>query len=99
MCEALAKESREWVLSKQLLKSGTSIGANVAEGQHSQSDNDFIAKFCIALKEAWETDFWVRLLHDADHIDVATKTSLLSDLSEIIALLTASIKTAKKRAP
>jgi four helix bundle protein len=94
-CKQLMEEKREYVMSKQLLKSGTSIGANVAEAQHAQSRSDFAAKLSISLKEAWESDFWIHLLHDAGYFDENIKQQLLSDLDEIISMLTASIKTAR----
>ncbi|MBI3331952.1 four helix bundle protein [Candidatus Peregrinibacteria bacterium] len=96
LCKKLMEEKKEYVLSKQFLKSATSIGANVAEAQHAQSRNDFAAKLSIALKEAWESDFWIHLLCDASYIGHSTGEELLRDLSEIIALLTSSIKTARK---
>jgi len=68
LCKVLT-EKREYVLSKQLLKSGTSIGANIAEAQHAQSRNDFCAKLSISLKEAWESDFWIQLIHDAGYLN------------------------------
>lgn len=95
-CKMLMEEKREYVLSKQLLKSSTSIGANIAEGQHAQSRDDFAAKMSISLKESWESDFWIHLLCDAAYMDQKTRDELLKDLSEIIAMLTSSIKTARK---
>lgn len=83
----LMKHEKEFVLSKQLLRSGTSIGANVQEALQAQSKRDFIAKLSIALKEAHETEYWIRLLTDS--------ASLRSDLDEILGLLTAIIKTSK----
>src|SRR3989344_7991413 len=96
LCKKLMEEKKEYVLSKQLMKSATSIGANVAEGQHAQSRSDFAAKLSIAPKEAWESDFWIHLLCDAQYLTNATRDELLKELSEIIALLTSSIKTARK---
>ena len=64
----LRKEKKEFVLSKQLLRSGTSIGANAAESQQAQSRADFVAKLNISLKEAAETDYWLRLLHATDYL-------------------------------
>ena len=68
LCKWLSKEKKEYVVSKQLLRSGTSIGANVAEAQQAQSGADFIAKNSITLKEAAETKYWLRLLKEADYI-------------------------------
>ena len=90
------REKNEFVLSKQLLKSGTSIGANIAEGKYAQSKDDFINKNSIALKEASETLYWLNLLIDArllDDTDIIN--SLKSDCEELIRILVASIKTTK----
>lgn len=94
-CRKMQKE-KEYILSKQLLKSGTSIGANVAEAAHAQSKPDFISKLSIALKEGNESDFWLRLIRDTTPIFVKEAQSLLLELNEIISLLVASINTAKK---
>jgi len=93
----LAFEAKEFVLSKQVLRSGTSIGANIVEGNRGQSKADFINKLSIALKEADETEYWLNLLRDSDFITAAQSESLLSDCVEIQKMLTASIKTAKTR--
>lgn len=86
---------REYVLAKQLLKSGTSIGANIEESTRAQSKPDFISKLSIAHKEAAETDFWLRLLIDAKILQ--EKAILLrKPLDEILGMLTASLKTLKK---
>ena len=92
----LQKEKGEHVISKQLLRSGTSIGANARESNNAQSTADFINKLSIALKEADETAYWLELLYESDIIEQVHYDSLYSDLSEIIALLTASIKTSKQ---
>ena len=90
----LLKESHESVLSRQLLKSGTSIGANVREGIREQSKADFYAKMNIALKEAGETEYWLELLHESGYIDnEAAFQSIYSDCQEIISLLVAITKT------
>lgn len=91
----LGSEHREYVLSKQILRSGTSIGANVEEAVHAQSRSDFIHKLSIAQKEACETNYWIRLLRESDLIKEKLAASLLADCDEIQRLLTASIKTAK----
>lgn len=93
----LCDEKKEYVLSKQLLRSGTSIGANIREGLEGQSDRDFISKFSISLKEAVETEYWIDLLAATDYLSSKMKESLLSELEEIIKILTSSIKTVKKR--
>jgi len=91
----MADERREYVLSKQVLKSGTSIGANIEESVHAQSKVDFVHKLSIAKKEANETNYWLRLLKDAGYIEEKHAESFLTDCGEIQRLLTASIKTAK----
>ena len=91
----MADERREYVLSKQVLKSGTSIGANIEESVHAQSKVDFVHKLSIAQKEANEANYWLRLLKDAGYIEEKHAESFLTDCEEIQRLLTASIKTAK----
>jgi len=91
----LCENKKEYILSKQLLRSGTSVGANVKEGLAAQSKKDFIAKYSIALKEASEAEYWIELLEAGKYIDNRQKDSLISDLTEIMKLLTASVKTAK----
>lgn len=92
----LAFETKEFVLSKQVLRSGTSIGANVTEANRGQSKTDFVHKLSIALKEADEAEYWLNLLRDGQFITAAQADSLLADCSELQKMLTASIKTAKK---
>jgi four helix bundle protein len=91
----IVAEKKEYVLSKQILRSGTSIGANVEEGNQAQSKSDFIHKLSIAQKEAFETDYWLRLLRDSDYLTDVQANSLLNDCQELEKLLTTSIKTAK----
>ena len=87
---------KEYVLSRQILKSGTSIGALVREAKYAQSTLDFINKLSIALKEANETYYWLSLLHDTDYIEDKLFNSLLQDCDELISLLVSSVKTSKK---
>lgn len=82
-------------MSKQLLRCGTSIGANTRESRNAQSRNDFLNKLNIALKEADETDYWLDLLHATDYLDDNMYDSLENDCSEIIKILTSIIKTLK----
>ena len=89
----LTEEKKEYVLSKQILRSGTSIGANVSEGEKGQSKADFYSKMSIALKEANETHYWLRLLNATDYINETQFSSLEKDVKEIIALLTSICKT------
>jgi len=91
----LTAEKKEYVLSKQILRSGTSIGANIAEANQAQSKSDFIHKLSIALKEAVETEYWLNLLKDEEFIGVKEAESLMEDCKSLIRLLTASIKTSK----
>ena len=97
LSKKLRQEHSEFDLSKQLLRSGTSIGANVAEGVRAQSKADFISKMAIALKEANETDFWLRLLHKVGLIDESEFTGYRKEVNELIALLTSITKTAATR--
>lgn len=85
----------EFVLSKQLLRSGTSIGAMVYEAEHSESKNDFIHKLAIAQKEINETIYWLELMHDTKYITKQEFDSINADAVEIIKIITSSIKTAK----
>ena len=89
----LTAEKKEYVMSKQLLRCGTSIGANVAEAQKAQSHADFVTKMCIASKEANETDYWLRLLNRTEYISQRQFVSMRRDVNELIALLTAICKT------
>jgi four helix bundle protein len=95
MYQFLSKEKSEIVLSKQVLRSGTSIGANIEEGNQAQSTADFTHKLSIALKEASETHYWLRLLRDSEYLTDKQAESLLQDCEEVKKLLIASIKTAK----
>ena len=89
----LSVEKREFVLSKQILRSGTSIGANVQESQDAQSTADFACKLTIALKEARETSYWLDLLHESDYITNEQFQSLSTDNSAILGTLTNILKT------
>ena len=91
----LTNEKKEYVLSKQLLRSGTSIGANVAEAERAQSQADFYAKTSIALKEANETEYWLRLLYKTDYLSEKEFENIHADVKEIIALLTSITKTTR----
>jgi four helix bundle protein len=91
----LAEEKREFVLSKQVLRSGTSIGANVKEALQAESRTDFIHKLSLALKEASETEYWLELLQETEYLDQAAFNSIHSDCVELIKLLTSIIKSSK----
>lgn len=92
----LAKEQHEFVISKQILRSGTSIGANIEEAGQAQSKPDFIHKLSIAQKESFETHYWLRLLRDSELLGSKVAESLIEDAVELQKLITASIKTAKR---
>jgi four helix bundle protein len=91
----LQSEKKEFVLSKQLLRCGTSIGANIAEANGAISDNDFSAKMSIAYKESLESKYWLSLLKDTDYIEEKVYLSLFSDLDEIGKMLFAIINTTR----
>lgn len=93
----LTERKKEFVLSKQLLRSGTSIGANVREGVYAQSKKDFTAKMCIALKEAAETEYWLELLHDSGYLNKGQFDDIFADSRELMRLLTTIVKTAKSK--
>ena len=95
LCRHLSEEKKEFILSKQILHSGTSIGANIAEGGQAQSKPDFIHKLSIAHKEAFETEYWLCLLRDGEFITEKQAESLIIDCNELQKILTTSIKTAK----
>jgi len=90
----LSIEKKEFVLSKQLLRAGTSIGANIAEAQAAQSRKDFIAKLSIASKEARESHYWLRLLKATGYL---SKDDLLIECDELVRLLTSIVKTTQSR--
>ena len=92
----LAAEKKEFVLSKQLLRSGTAIGALVREADQAESKLDFIHKLAIALKEANETEYWVFLLQETEYLTAKEAESLLNDNTELLKLLTSIINTTKK---
>jgi len=97
LVQYLRQEKQEYILSKQVLKSGTSIGALIREAEYAQSNADFINKFSIALKEANETSFWLSLLKDTNYLDLKLYESLNSDCEELISMLVSTIKTSKKK--
>ena len=95
LCRKLQIEEKEYIISKQLAKSGTSIGANIEEASGAQSTNDFIENFHISLKEARESNYWLRLLKDSGLITLVEYDELIKELNFIINMLTKSLKTAK----
>ena len=92
----LTDTKKEYVLSKQLLRSGTSIGANVAEAEQAQSKPDFVSKMNIALKETSETKYWIKLLHVTEFLSEKESNSLLADCVELEKLLVSIIKSSKQ---
>ena len=92
----LSETNKEYILSRQLLKFGTSIGANVRESINAQSKADFVSKLSIALKEADETAYWLDLLHETDYLDDRMFISINNDCTELIKILTSIIKTSKQ---
>lgn len=93
----LTEDKKEFVMSKQLLRCGTSIGANTRESKNAQSRTDFLSKLNIALKEADETAYWLDLLQATDYLDKKMFNSINDDCTEIIKMLTAIIKTLKEK--
>ena len=91
----LVTEKKESVLSKQLLRSGTAIGALIKEGEHAQSKADFLNKMNVSLKEANETEYWIELLRDSEYLSTSESLSLLADISEIIRILISIVKSTK----
>ena len=91
----LQEEKKEYILSKQLIRSGASIGANIVESQQAQSRADFISKLSIALKEASETNYWLRLLNATDYLSESEFTSIIADCRELEKILTSIIKTSR----
>lgn len=96
MYSFLKEERKEYIMSKQLMRSGTSIGAMVRESEFAESKSDFIHKMAIAQKEANESIYWLELLNATDYITEQQFSSIHADATEIIKLVTASIKTAKR---
>ncbi len=94
--EYLNEEKKEHIISNQIYRSGTSIGANIAESIHAQSKADFVSKLNISLKEATETKYWLELLHDSEKINDIEFDSIVNDLNIIIGTLVNTIKKMKK---
>lgn len=92
----LTSSKKEHVISKQLYRSGTSIGANIAESRYAQSDADFVSKLQIALKEANETCYWIDCLYNANILEEKGYQSIYMDATELVKILTSSIKTKKE---
>ena len=97
LSQFLMSEKKEFVLSKQVLRSGAAIGALIREAEFAQSKADFISKMSIALKEANETDYWISILKDTGFISNNQFASLHSDCRELLAMLISTVKTGKKK--
>ncbi len=93
----LCNEKHDFVIGKQLMRSGTSVGANVKEAIRGASKADFIAKLNIALKEASESEFWIEVLRDTDYLSSQEAESMLCDCQEILKLLTSIVKSSKEK--
>ena len=91
----LCSDKNEYVMSKQLLRAGTAIGANVAEARHAQSRADFISKMSIALKEADETNYWLRLLSASEYVSEGQVGLVLNECNEIISILVSIVRNSK----
>ena len=96
LCKYLRDAKKEYILSKQLLRSGTNPGAMVREAANAESSLDFIHKLAVGQKETGETQYWLELLFKADYLKEAEFISIYKDTKEVMALLTSSIKTKKK---
>ena len=93
----LTQEHKEYIMSRQILRCGTSIGANIAEAQRGQSMADFAAKMNIALKEASETEYWIKLLYRTDYLQKTQYESLCNDINDLISILTAICRSANSQ--
>lgn len=91
----LSQEKREFILSKQMLRSGTSIGALIKEAEHAQSKADFLNKMNVALKEANETEYWLMLMRDTEYLNEKEFQSIREDCSELLKLLISIVKSTK----
>jgi four helix bundle protein len=96
LSQSIVSEKKEYVLSRQVLRSGTAVGALIRESEFAASKADFINKLTVALKESNETEYWLMLLHDTNYLLKTEFELLQSECKELIAMLVASIKTAKK---
>lgn len=93
----LTDEKKEFVMSKQLLRSGTSVGANLAEQEFAISDADYLSKTSIALKEAAESAYWLDLLHETEYLNNSEYNNINTDCNELIKMLVASVKSMKTK--
>ncbi len=96
LCKYLHTAQNEYILAKQLMRSGTSIGANISEAQQAQSKPDFASKVNIALKEASETEYWLRLLYETNYLTQEQFSSIFADCNEVKSILVSIVKSSKK---
>ena len=97
LAQWLVSERKEFVLSKQLLRSGTSIGANLREARGAQSMADFLTKHSVALKEAYETEYWIELLSETGYLPKENADAYAGAVSELVSMLTRSVSTIKRK--
>ena len=97
LSKILSRDHGEYVISKQLLRSGTSVGANVREAEHAESKADFIHKLSVALKEANETEYWLDLLKETGYLNNSEYLSIQFDIQEILKILTSIVKASKQK--
>ncbi|MBQ2154085.1 MAG: four helix bundle protein [Oscillospiraceae bacterium] len=97
LCKTIKQEHHESVLTNQLLRSGTSIGANIHEAQYAQGTKDFISKFEISLKEVYETEYWLELLFETGYLDEQTYKPIQNNCGAIRRMLISTIKTIKEK--
>ena len=97
LCKTIKQEHRESVLTNQLLRSGTSIGANIHEAQYAQGTKDFISKFEISLKEVYETEYWLELLFETGYVDEQKYKPIKNNCGAIRRMLISTIKTIKEK--
>ena len=97
MHKYLVSEKKEFIISKQVLRSGTSIGANLTESRNAQSTLDYLSKQNIALKEADETSYWLKKLYEGDYLNEKEFNSIHNDCEELIRMLVSSVKTLKAK--
>jgi len=97
LCQMVVKEHKEFVITRQLLKSGTAIGALVREAEYAASKPDFINKLTVALKEANETEYWLNLLKDTGYLDESKFESLSMECNQLISIMVSSLKTLKSK--
>ena len=97
LCRTIKQEHRESVLTNQLLRSGTSIGANIHEAQYAQGTKDFISKFEISLKEVYETEYWLELLFETGYVDEQTYKPIQNSCGAIRRMLISTIRTIKEK--